>query len=114
MYKILFHVDDKDQIDHAIGNVLGVSKDMEDAGDQFQIEVVANGTGVFAFTEDANENIKRIKSFLKDGIKIAVCRNSLTKFEIEDNELIDGINIVATAVGELVRKQANGWAYIKL
>lgn len=114
MYQAVFHIDDKKKIQKAIGNTKGVATDFSDANVQHQIKWVINGTGVLRFTKENNEYREQIEHLLDRNLQVAVCKNSLLHFEIKPSEIIDGIEIVPTAVGELIRKQVEGWAYIKI
>ncbi len=48
------------------------------------------------------------------GVTIVACRNSMRSRNITEDQLIDGVKIVNAGVAEIVRKQAEGWVYLKL
>jgi len=42
-----------------------------------------------------------------------LCRNAIHLYEIPEEELVEERQIVPAGVSELVRRQAQGWAYIR-
>ena len=50
---------------------------------------------------------------LHAGIFLVVCRNSMTSQNMNDQDLIPGTVTVACAVGHLVARQGQGWAYLR-
>jgi hypothetical protein len=58
-------------------------------------------------------NSIRIRHLAKQGVKFLVCANLLKHLEIPTDELAPGVEIVPAGVSELVKKQSDGWAYIR-
>lgn len=46
------------------------------------------------------------------GVEFKQCRNALAGVETTEADLIDGVELVPSGVGELVRLQDDGYAYI--
>lgn len=113
MYKTIFQLDDEDKLINVVNNVNNLLKDMESEKERIQIEILANGSGVKAFKKENEEDLKAIKDLLAKDVRIALCSNSLNKFNLYPKDLIDGIIAVKSGVGELTRRQNEGWAYIK-
>lgn len=102
--KVLFHIDEENKWDMTLANVKNLLHEEKEA----EITVVANGAAVkFYPTEDA-----RIKD-LSEQVDFVACKNSLKGNEIEPEELSHSIRLVKAGVVEIVRKQADGYAYIK-
>ena len=47
------------------------------------------------------------------GVLFAACAHSLSQLEIARNTLLESVEVVSSGVGELVKKQMEGWAYIR-
>jgi intracellular sulfur oxidation DsrE/DsrF family protein len=47
------------------------------------------------------------------GVTVLACRNSLDGHEYDAADLLDGVSVVPTAMGEFVRRQATGAAYVR-
>ena len=47
------------------------------------------------------------------GVVFAACSNTLRGFHIDVKQLIPGVLVVDSGVAEVVRRQEQGWAYLK-
>ena len=89
-----------------INNALAQVPDM-------QIEVVFHGQAIFAMMKDSTQFESRIKLAKEKGVTLAVCNNSLRRYKIDPSQIkTEGI-VVPSAVVELIRKQSEGWSYLK-
>lgn len=113
MHKVIFHFDQEEKINKLINNVNNLFNDFEEEGEELTVEILANGTGIHAFKKDALKNQQAINDLLKKGVKIALCHNSLSKSDFSKEDFIAETTQVKSGVGELTRKQNEGWAYIK-
>ncbi len=109
MNKVIFHLHDKDNITTAFSNINNLIKDIEK---DLSIVLLMNGDAVKNMCDDKNKN--KVSHFQKKGVDFKVCGNSLKAFDIDKTDLISDVSIVPAGVGELVRKQNEGWAYIKI
>ena len=48
------------------------------------------------------------------GVKFLLCENTMRGVKLGKRDLMPFARTVSSAVGELVRKQTDGWAYLKL
>lgn len=113
MYKTIFHLDQEEKIVDLIRNIGNLLEDIEKAGEEIEIEILANGSGVKPFKKDNADKKEEIDELLEKNVKIAICSNTLKKLELTKDDFIEKADMVASGVGELTRKQNNGWAYIK-
>ncbi len=109
MNNVIFHLHDKDNIATAFSNINNLIKDVE--GDLSTI-LLMNGDAVVTMAD--KKYINKVAYFQKKGVEFKVCKNSLKAFHIDQNDLITGVTPVPAGVAELVRKQNQGWAYIKV
>jgi intracellular sulfur oxidation DsrE/DsrF family protein len=89
-----------------INNVLTAAPDTK-------IEVVFHGNAVYTLLKDTGYFKDQIMVFYKKGVVFAACNNSLKSRSIDINRVINEAIIVPVAVLELVKKQEEGWSYIK-
>lgn len=89
MYKVIFHLNDEDKAGNVVTNVENIFRDMEDAGEDIEVEILAHSSGVNVFKKTNNDYKDRISN------------------------LLEKARVVPSGVGELVRKQQAGWAYIR-
>ena len=78
-----------------------------------QIEVVFHGQAVFAVMNDSLQFASRVKLAKEKGVTLAVCNNSLKRLKIDPSRLMPETTVVPSAVVELIKKQADGWSYLK-
>ena len=78
-----------------------------------QVEVVFHGQAVFAVMNDSLQFASRVKMAKEKGVTLAVCNNSLKRLKIDPSKLMPETTVVPSAVVELIKKQADGWSYLK-
>jgi intracellular sulfur oxidation DsrE/DsrF family protein len=78
-----------------------------------EIEVVLHQEAIdIALSDGEYSNL--ILDLMTREIVFAACYNSMKAKEIKSTDLIEGMKIVDAGVGEIVRLQNDGWAYLKL
>lgn len=78
-----------------------------------KIEIVFHGSAVYALVKDTGYFKPQIAALYKKGVVFAVCNNSLKKRNIDPARVIPEANKVPVAILEIVKKQQEGYAYIK-
>ncbi len=109
-YKVLFHINESNKWSALLANVNNLIKDL--GKDNIIVEVVANGLAAADYVSNSEE-INMISKTSKLGVSFIACRNSLIGNKIEERLLPDFIEIVPAGVTEIIKKQAEGYAYIK-
>lgn len=89
-----------------IGNVLAAAPDTK-------IEIVFHGPSVYGLLKDSGYFKEQIIGFHKKGVVMAVCNNALKNRNIKPERVMPEATIVPVAILELVKKQEEGWSYIK-
>jgi intracellular sulfur oxidation DsrE/DsrF family protein len=77
-----------------------------------QIELIAFGGGTEVYLKNSKYE-EDLKALLEKGVIIAQCNNSLRERKISRDQLYDFIAVVPSANGELIIRQAEGWAVVK-
>lgn len=114
MYKAIFHLDDEGKVGTVYRGIIDLIKEMDDEDEEVEVELLANFSGVRAFMKTNEDNIDGINNLLEKGVKIALCNKTLRVLYLTKENFIEESVVVKSAVGELTRKQSEGWAYIKL
>jgi len=112
-YQVIFHLDEEPQekVTFVLNNILNL---LDDLGSQnVDVELLVNGPAVKAFTAEENPISELISKVLDQNVAIALCNNALNLFELKPEGMLADVIVVPSGVGELVRKQAEGWAYIR-
>ena len=90
-----------------IGNAIdGIGKDNAD------IELVVYGPGIVMLKKDSPV-AGQIAAAVASGVRIVACRNSMRGFKIEPADLAPGVVVVPSGVVELIRREHDGYAYIR-
>ena len=110
-YKVIFHIDEIRKSKLVLGNIANLIKDLGE--DNLEIELLANSEAVKLMVTASNEFSEQLNSLKLKNVTIAACDNSLHQMNLDKKLLFDFCIVVPSGVGELVKKQANGYAYIK-
>jgi len=85
----------------------------EDVGSEgAEIELVAYGPGLNMLKADSPVK-QRIAEALKSGVKINACQNTMRGMKLTPADILPEIGYVPSGVVEVMRKQQQGWAYIR-
>ena len=111
MSGVVVHLDEAEPDKHAsvlrnIGNLL------DELGDGTEIELVVHGPGLAAAITDS-PHAARVRELLSRGVSVAACANTMREKHVSADALIEGVHVVPAGIAELVRKQREGWAYVR-
>ncbi|MBT2642276.1 DsrE family protein [Bacillus sp. ISL-41] len=83
--------------------------------DKMEIEVVAFGAGIHMLSKEKSspELQERIRKLQERGVVFAACANSMAKNGYEMEDMIDGAVQVPSGAAEVIRKQRQGWIYMR-
>ncbi len=109
-YSVVFHIDEDDEsrILLLISNVRNLMVDLESV----RIEVVAYSMGVNVLRRNS-EYSGDIAELIGRGVRFCACSNTLRAFGMDVDDLLEGVKVVSSGVGHIVRRQTEGWAYIR-
>jgi hypothetical protein len=77
-----------------------------------EIELVAYGPGIAMLKADSPVK-QRIADALKDGVKVNACQHTMHGMKLTPADMLPEIGYVPSGVVEVMRKQQQGWAYIR-
>jgi intracellular sulfur oxidation DsrE/DsrF family protein len=111
-HKIIWDLNAKDTSEQTvlfrqIGNVLKESPDTK-------IEVVYHGNAITGLVQDSSFFGQKVREFQQKGVIFAACNNSLKRYKIDPSKVLPGVVVVPVAILELIKKQEQGWSYIKM
>ena len=93
-----------------LNNVRNLQHDLGAAN--VTIEVVAYGPGIGMLKLDAVSN-SRVSDAVKDGVYVAACENTMRNQKLVHADMHPGVSYVPSGVVEIVRRQQEGWAYLR-
>ncbi|MHB8300803.1 MAG: DsrE family protein [Dermatophilaceae bacterium] len=110
-YRVIFQVVEPDPKLHeaALRNVRNTAADL---GADAEVVLVAHGPGIGLVTGETGFQ-DEIEELAKEGVQVLACRNTLTRLQIPEDRFLPRVEIVTSGIGELVRRQHEGWAYVR-
>jgi len=114
--KVVFEVsvDGAEKWEGALRNVENARNEL---GASTKIEVVAHGKGVgmlLAKTSVENAEMKaKLEKLHGEGVVFAACENTMKRMKLAKTDFVELATTVPSGVAEVVRKQVEGYAYIK-
>ena len=110
--KVIFQV--SDSVPGKWNLTLNNAKNVQDAigKDKVDVEIVAYGPGIEMLKLES-EVANRIDKALADGVKIVACENTMKNMKLTQADMLPSIGYVPGGVVELMRKQREGWSYIR-
>ena len=112
-YKVVFDMTSKDTINQqALIRELGL---ILDSNPDASLEVVFYGQGLDLVIKDRSSQPAAIQK-LAAGKKVSfkVCAIAMKRQNIENSQLLAGVETVPDGIYELISKQREGWGYIKV
>jgi intracellular sulfur oxidation DsrE/DsrF family protein len=109
--RVVFQLADGMVEDHqtALRNVRNAVADLPGAS----VCLVAHGPGIGLVTGRTGF-ADGIDELVEDGVEVLACRNTMARLGIPDDELRPGVGTVSAGIGEIVRRQQEGWAYVRI
>ena len=94
--------------------VLNNVKNLQDelGADKVAIEVVAYGPGIGMLKLDAPSN-SRVSDAIKSGVAIQACENTMRNQKLVRADMHPGVGYVPAGVVQIIKRQQDGWAYLR-
>lgn len=110
--KVVFQVSDGDAAkwNLTLNNAKNVQQEL--GVDKVSIEIVAYGPGIGMLKADALVS-NRVAEATQSGIQVVACQNTMTAQKLTKADMNPAISYVPAGVVELMKRQGEGWAYIK-
>ena len=80
--------------------------------DNVTVEIVAYGAGLKMLKADSKV-APRLNAALDNNVELAACATTMKKLKLTKADLIGGAVVVPGGVIEIMKRQSEGWAYIK-
>jgi len=111
-HKVVFQLTSADVMEQK-GLLNNLNNVLEYWGSDVIIHVVIHGPGIeFVQKEKTKYEVELIK-LIDRGVVVQVCENTLHQKNIDKKTLIPKLQYVPSGLVEIIKKQEEGWAYIK-
>jgi intracellular sulfur oxidation DsrE/DsrF family protein len=111
-HKAVFQVSDNDPAkwNLALNNVRNVQDDL--GAESTELAIVVYGPGIGMLKGDSPV-AARVAAALKAGVKVLACENTMRNQKLVYADMLPAIGYVQAGVTDLMKKQREGWAYIR-
>jgi intracellular sulfur oxidation DsrE/DsrF family protein len=94
----------------ALNNAYNVQQDL--GAETTEIEIVVYGPGI-SMLKAGSPVAARVASAMKSGIKVVACENTMTAQKLAVADMLPDLAYVPAGVSQLMKRQQQGWAYIR-
>jgi uncharacterized protein len=110
--KVVFQVSDGDagKWNLALNNAKNVQESL--GAQNVAIEIVAYGPGIGMLKAESTTS-NRVTDAIKSGIQIVACENTMTALKLTPADMNPAISYVPAGVVEIMKRQSEGWAYVR-
>jgi len=110
--RVVMQVSDNDpgKWNLALNNARNLQADL--GASNVEVEIVAYGPGIGMLKSDSVVG-NRIGEALSSGVRIEACENTMRGQKLQKADMLGGISYVGAGVVEIMRKQQQGWAYLR-
>ena len=84
----------------------------EALGKNLEIEIVAYGPGIAMLQAESIVG-NRIDDAVHAGVTVSACQNTMRGHKLTKADMLNGINYVPAGVVEIMKRQQEGWAYLR-
>lgn len=115
--QVVFEINDPAGENNAkwTGVLNNINNSLDDIGEEnMEVEAVVHGPAIDLLHREKSppELQKRIKELQERGVVFAACNNTMQKYGYTMEDMVDGAVKVPSGVGEVIRKQDEGWIYM--
>ena len=94
----------------ALNNARNAQADL--GRDRVDLEIVAYGPGINMLKMEST-SANRVREALRAGIAIVACENTMDAQKLDRQDMLSEISYVPAGVVQLMKRQQQGWAYIR-
>ncbi|NJD88255.1 MAG: hypothetical protein FIB05_09590 [Betaproteobacteria bacterium] len=94
----------------ALNNARNVQVDL--GMDNVDVEIVAYGPGLPMLKADSSV-AQRIASASAQGVSVLACENTMRNTKVERSQILPGVKFVDAGVVHIMKRQKEGWAYVR-
>lgn len=111
-YKLVLQVSDADPAkwNLALNNARNVQEDL--GKENVQVEIVAYGPGL-AMLKNDSKSADRLAQALDNNIGLMACENTMRVTKVPKSDMYGGIGYVDAGVVHIMKRQREGWAYVR-
>lgn len=110
--KVVFHIDEMIKWDLLLKNVANTIKEIDMTKSKIQVVAYAEAVNYYLNLQHT-DNEYELKKLVDQSVVFVACNNALKSLNINPDDLPEYVTIVPSGVVELIKKQQEGYSYIK-
>ena len=112
-YRVVFQV--TSDTPQAWGGVIRNIDNLREAlgEDQVHVEVVGHSGGLGMLTGSNTDTGDEVRRLVDRGVVFLACENTMARKKVTADQLIGGVGTVDAGVAQVIRRQAEGWQYVR-
>ena len=79
--------------------------------DYVEMEIVALGLGIGVLKLESTQG-PRVADALKAGVHVSACEVTMRRQKLARNDMLPNIGYVPAGLGQIIKRQREGWAYV--
>ena len=112
-YKVVFDMTSKDTVNNQ--TVVREANLIKETNPDANIEIVVYGQGLDLVLKDKSTQAAAVEQLINDKkVSFKVCALAMKRNNVDQSELLPGVEIVPDGIYEIISKQREGWGYIKV
>lgn len=112
-YKVVFDVTSQDTTDHKLA--LRWANEVLKAEPTAKVEIVLYGKSLAMINKERSVVADALTQLTSNkNATVKVCRVAMKANNVEDSQLVPGVQTVADGIYEILTRQRQGWGYIKV
>lgn len=110
--KVVFQVSDADpgKWNLTLNNVNNLMDALGDKNVEIEVVVYGPGIGMLKFDSPVGDRVNEAKLA---GVQVVACENTMKAKKMTKNDMLDSIGYVPGGVVEIMKREGEGWAYIR-
>lgn len=119
-WKVLMHVSTANptRLNIVLNEAEALLKEYAKSSKKLQLEILTNSKGMTLVTDNNKQFSNRLKSLQNqyDNLVVMACGETLKRIRSKqkDIQLLPNTNVVSSALNQVVKRQKDGWAYIRI
>ncbi len=87
---------------------------LQELGEQnLTVALVAHGDGIDLLLKQTKLTRERLERLAARGVELLACGVTMKRMNITPDELYSFVRIIPSANAEIIKRQAQGWAYLR-
>lgn len=108
---VVVHLDEGDPGKHE-AVLRNIENLLAELGPDTPIELVLHGPGL-AVALSGSPHAAGTRRLIGRGVSVAACGNTMRRQGVTPDRLIGGVSVVPAGIAQIVRRQRQGWAYVR-